>query len=129
VIVIDASVALELFLETPRGKRAADQVFDRERHAPPLIDIEFTQALRRLTFAKEIAPERAKLVLDIFADWVISRHAHKPLLRRIWELRSSVSAYDAAYVALAEGLQVPLLTCDARLARSHGHSAKIVFLE
>jgi predicted nucleic acid-binding protein len=128
VVVIDASIALELFLDTPRGKRAANQVFDQERHAPPLIDLEFTQALRRLTLAREIAAERARLVLDIFGDWAITRHGHTPFLRRIWELRSSVSAYDAAYVALAEGLQAPLLTCDGRLARSHGHSAEIVLV-
>ena len=129
MIVIDASVALELLLETPRGKRAVSQVFEQERHAPPLIDIEFAQALRRLNLAREISAERARLVLDIFSDWSINRHPHKPLLRRIWELRSSVSAYDAAYVALAEGLEAPLLTCDGRLARSHGHRANIVLLE
>jgi predicted nucleic acid-binding protein len=128
VIVVDASAALEVLLETPLGLRHADDIFDQERHAPALLDIEFTQVLRRLTLAREIEPHRAKLLLDIFADWSFVRHGHTPLLRRIWELRSAVSAYDAAYVALAEVLNMPLLTCDGKLARSHGHSAEIVLL-
>ncbi len=128
MIVLDASVALEVLLQTPLGLRYADRVFDKERHAPPLLDLEVAQALRRLTFSGEIAQNRGRSVLDIFSDWSLIRHAHTPLLRRIWELRSSVSAYDAAYVALAEALDRPLLTCDAKLSRSHGHCAKIELL-
>jgi predicted nucleic acid-binding protein len=128
VIVVDASAALEVLLETPLGSRHAEDVFGQERHAPALLDVEFTQALRRLTLAREIDPYRAKLLLDIFTDWSFVRHAHTPFLRRMWELRSAVSAYDAAYVALAEGLDIPLLTCDAKLARAHGHKARIRLL-
>jgi predicted nucleic acid-binding protein len=129
VIVVDTSLVVEVLLETPAGLRHAERVFDEERHVPALLDIEFMQVLSRLTFTGEIPPQRAQTILEIFSDWDFSRHPHKPLLRRIWELRSSVSAYDAAYVALAEALDIPLLTCDAKLSRSHGHSAKIVFLE
>jgi predicted nucleic acid-binding protein len=128
VIVLDASVALEVLLETPLGRRHAGSVFDQERHAPPLLDLEIAQALRRLTLSGEIAQGRGRSVLEIFSDWSLIRHAHTPLLGRIWELRSSVSAYDAAYVALAEALDAPLLTCDAKLSRSHGHRAKIELL-
>jgi predicted nucleic acid-binding protein len=56
----------------------------------------------------------------------ISRTAHRPLLSRVWELRDAITAYDAAYVALAEQLDVPLLTCDAELDRANGHRAEIV---
>jgi len=128
VIVLDASAALEVFLQTPRGLRCAGDVLGQERHAPPLLDIEFVQALRRLTLAGELQPLQARLLLDIFRDMRIVRHPHLPLLGRMWELRRSLSAYDAAYVALAEALDAPLLTCDAKLARSHGHGAKVVLL-
>ena len=58
-------------------------------------------------------------------DLPVHRHPHDILLPRIWELRRSVTAYDAAYVALAEALDAPLLTRDGKLARSHGHRARI----
>ena len=128
MIVLDASIALEVFLGTPLGLRHADRIFGQERHVPHLLDIEFAQALRRLTLAGELASERAKLTLDLLRDVALVRYRHTPLLSRIWELRSSVSAYDAAYVALAEALDMPLLTCDARLSHSHGHGAKILLL-
>ena len=127
-MVIDASAALEVFLRTPLGLRRAGEVFGQERHAPALLDIEFTQVLRRLTFAGEIQQDWAKLALEAFRDTRIIRYSHVPLLERIWELRDSASAYDAAYIALAEALDLPLFTCDAKLARSHGHNARIVLL-
>jgi predicted nucleic acid-binding protein len=128
VIVLDASAALEMFLKTPLGLRRAGEVFGQERHAPALVDIEFAQALRRLTLAGEIQHDWAKLALETFRDTRIMRYSHVPLLERIWELRDSASAYDAAYIALAEALDLPLLTCDAKLTRSHGHNARIVLL-
>ena len=128
MIVLDASAALEVLLETPAGLRHAHRIFGRERHAPHLLDLEFAQALRRLTLAGELVAARAKWTLDVYSEMALIRHSHIRLLPRIWELRSSVSAYDAAYVALAEALDVPLLTCDARLSRSHGHRAKIELL-
>ena len=127
-IVLDASVALEVLIRTTRGVRFASDVFGRERHVPHLLDIEFAQALRRLLLAREISSDRAGLALEALGDWSLARHSHVPFLSRIWELRDSMSAYDAAYVALAEALDVPLLTCDAKLARSHGHRAKILLL-
>lgn len=59
-------------------------------------------------------------------SFVITRFTHRPLLGRVWKLRDSVATYDAAYIALAETLGVPLLTCDARLGRAHGHGAEIL---
>lgn len=129
MIVIDASLALELLLATPRGLRHSEAVLGEERHAPTVLDLEFAQALRRLTLTGGLSPERAGLALHLFCEWALIRHAHTPFLPRIWALRRSVSAYDAAYVALAEGLSAPLLTCDAKLARSHGHGARVVLLE
>ena len=81
--------------------------------------------MRRLVQAKEITVARADAALLDFEGLVIERHAHRPLFRRMWGLRASLSAYDATYVALAEALAAPMLTCDDKLARTHGHKAKI----
>jgi len=94
-------------------------------HAPHLIDIEVTQTLRRLAILKEITAARGKHALEDHVALNIKRAEHKDLLERVWTLRDSITAYDAAYVVLAEILDAPLITCDARLARSHGHKARI----
>ena len=128
--VLDASAALEVLLKTPRGLHAAAQVLSpiESLHAPHLLDVEFVQALRRLTQASALDARMARQAIDDLLDLQLIRHEHDALLPRIWELRTSVSAYDAAYIALAEGLDTPLFTCDAKLARSHGHRAKIALL-
>lgn len=128
MIVVDSSLAIELFLPTPLGERIADSVFDEDRHVPHLIDVEFASALRRLTRFGGLNADAAQRALDNFGDWRLVRHEHGNLLPRIWQLRDSVSAYDAAYVALAELLEAPLLTCDAKLSRAHGHRARIELL-
>jgi predicted nucleic acid-binding protein len=113
LIVLDASALLELLLGTARaaaiGARALSS--GEDMHAPHLLDVEIVQALRRLVRLEQIT--------------VIERHPHRDLLPRIWQLRESMTAYDGAYIALAEALDAPLLTCDARLGRSHGHGARI----
>ena len=128
--VLDASVVLEVLLKTPLGTRHAERVLqtDTALHAPHLVDVEVAQVLRRLTLAREITEERAHEVLENLADLPLIRHEHVPLLDRIWQLRASVTAYDAAYLALAEGLAVPLLTCDGKLSRAHGHRANVELL-
>jgi predicted nucleic acid-binding protein len=130
LIVIDASTAIELVLRTDRADAIGARVFDpaEQLHAPHLIDVEVTQALRRLLLARQIAPGRAEEAFEDFGLLGIERHAHRPLLDRIWSLKTSISAYDAAYVALAEGLAAPLLTCDEKLARTRGHGARIEFV-
>ena len=127
MIVLDASAAVELVLQTPRAERVAARALDpAERlHAPHLIDVEVAQVMRRLVQGKEITAARAEAALLDFEGLVIERHVHRPLLRRMWGLRTSLSAYDAAYVALAEALAAPMLTCDEKLAGAHGHKAKI----
>jgi len=94
-------------------------------HAPHLLDVEVTQVLRRLVQRKEISVERAEQALEDLTRLVIERHEHQSLVGRVWQLRDSISAYDGVYVALAEALDAPLLTCDAKLAGAHGHHAKI----
>lgn len=109
------------------GQRVEARALDpAERlYAPHLVDIEVAQVLRRLVQLKEITALRAKEALDDHAALLIERSPHQVLLGRIWQLRDSLAAYDAAYIALGEALDAPVLTCDGRLARSHGHRAKI----
>jgi predicted nucleic acid-binding protein len=90
--------------------------------------LEVVQVLRRLTHLKEITAARAQEALDDYVGLLVERSAHSDLLRRAWELQDSMTAYDGTYVALAEALDAPLLTCDGRLARSRGHRATIELL-
>jgi predicted nucleic acid-binding protein len=128
--VLDASAVIEVLLRTPIGLDilGAPGSAATNRHAPHLLDIEVMHALRRLVQLGEVSPDDARGAVDALAELRIERHAHLLLLPRIWELRASLTAYDAAYVALAEVLGMPLLTRDAKLSRSHGHGAKIELL-
>ena len=127
MIVIDASALLEILLRTKQADLLMARALDAaERlHAPHLLDIEVTQVLRRLLQRKEITLTRAEHAFDDLSNLVIERHEHRSLVPRAWQLRDSLTAYDAVYVALAEALDAPLLTCDAKLAGAQGHQAKI----
>jgi predicted nucleic acid-binding protein len=118
MIVVDASVVIDVLLGTAAGRRLADRVFDRDAdlHAPHLLDLEVLQVLRRYAAAGELKPGRAREAVDDLADLPITRHQHVVLASRIWELRHNLTAYDAAYVALAEALEATLLTRDAGIA-------------
>jgi len=127
LIVLDASALLEILLRTPLAERLMDRALDASErmHAPHLLDVEVTQVLRRLVQCEEIAAARAEQALEDLAKLLIERHEHQSLVSRVWQLRDSISAYDGVYVALAEALGAPLLTCDAKLAGTHGHLATI----
>jgi predicted nucleic acid-binding protein len=126
VIVLDASAAVELVLGTAVGSRVRERVGGSETlHAPHLIDLEVAQALRRLVTADEITAHRADGAVSDLGALRVRRYPHDVLLPRVWALRDGLTAYDAAYVALAEALDAPLVTRDARLARSGGHQATI----
>jgi predicted nucleic acid-binding protein len=131
MLVLDASVALEILLKTPLGVRCANHVLKagESLHAPHLLDVEFAHVLRRLTLTGELQAADAQQALDGLQELPLIRHAHTALLQRMWMLRKSVSAYDAAYLALAEGLAAALFTCDTKLSRAHGHRAEIVLLK
>jgi len=98
---------------------------DETLHAPHLIDLEVAQALRRLVIAGGLGAARALEALDDFSDLPLIRYPHQLVLGRIWELRGQLTAYDGAYVALAELLGAPLVTRDERLAKTTGHRARI----
>ncbi len=126
-MVLDASAAVELLLNTPAGRRVSSRLADETEaiHAPYLIDIEVAQVLRRHVLHGLLADTRAVRALDRWRDLDIERYPHTPLLDRVWQLRHNVSAYDAVYVALAEALSIPLVTGDGRLARAPGLNALI----
>jgi predicted nucleic acid-binding protein len=128
VIVLDASAALNLLLGDVRAPLVDARVRGQHIHAPHLIDIEIAHVLRKHALLEEVAVTR---IQDALAAWLqldVQRHPHKPFMNRIWQLRPAMTSYDAAYVALAESLRAPLITTDAKLARSHGHTAKIELL-
>jgi predicted nucleic acid-binding protein len=131
VIVLDASALLEFLLQTPLGTRVEARLFrdDDEFHAPHLVDVEVTQGLRRLVRMGEVSPNRAAEAIADLADLDLHRHAHLDLLSRAWALRENLTAYDAMYVALAEALDAPVVTCDRPLAEAPGHHARIEAIE
>ena len=125
--MVDASAILELLLGTEVGLRIEKRLLSPHEslHAPHLLDVEVAQVVRRFAAASKLSPERGREALADLADLPLTRYAHDLLLPRIWELRHNVTAYDAAYLALAEALSAPLVTCDARLRSAPGHSADV----
>ncbi len=120
MIVIDASALLEVLKVTEVGLELGPLLIGRELHAPHLLDLEVTQALRRLTLRGEITRLEAHRALESFLEMPIIRHAHTPLLHEIWALRHNLTAYDAAYLALARSLGAKLLTMDSGLRKLAG---------
>jgi predicted nucleic acid-binding protein len=127
VIVLDASALVEVLLRTPVAAAVQDRLFSAEQtlHAPHLIDIEVMQVLRRYAASGRVEPGRCRDALDDLLDFPLDRYPHDLLLRRVWELRHNMTAYDAVYVALAEALDAPLLTRDRRIAAAAGHHARV----
>lgn len=113
---------LELLLQTPASKQISLRLTASgdTLHAPHLLDVEIAQALRRLVRTNQLSPDRAAEALADLAGIPISRHSHFLLLSRIWSLRHNFTAYDAAYLALAEALKAPLVTCDRALKTVRG---------
>ena len=98
---------------------------DNSLHVPHLFEIEVINALRHHALRHGISESRRLELLEDLTTMSISRYAHTAMLPRIWELRDNVSAYAAAYIALAETLEAPLVTRDARLARAPGIRAEV----
>lgn len=127
MIVIDASALLEFLLQTQRGMRVEARLFrgQDDFHSPHLVDVEVTQGLRRLVRVGDVSADRAAEAIADLGDLDLYRHPHLDLLARAWKLRTNITSYDAMYVALAEALDAPVITCDAPLAKAPGHRATI----
>lgn len=126
MIVVDASVlAVALGDDGAEGERARLRLSDEVLAAPELVDLEVVSVWRRQVAAKQMTARRAALAISDLQILPLQRSPHRPLLGRIWELRHGVTPYDAAYVALAEGLDTVLVTADARLARAPGVRCEI----
>ena len=130
MIVLDASAAIEWLLQTPIAEAIDARLFaDRPGlgtwYAPHLIDVEVAQVLRRRVAAHRLEEPRAWAAIADLIEAPIVRVTHDALLPRIWQLRGSLTAYDAAYVALAEAVGATLVTCDRRLSKASGHHARV----
>jgi predicted nucleic acid-binding protein len=126
MVVIDASVLADaLLVAGPARERLASS----NLQAPELIDAELLSVLRRLVLADKLPEGHALQALATAERMGLRRHPSRCLWPRAWELRTNLSAYDALYVALAERLNAPLLTADARLARAPGLRCPVELLE
>jgi predicted nucleic acid-binding protein len=127
LIVLDASAVIELLLGGPAAASVSGRIAPRAEslHAPHLLDLEVAQVVCRYHRSGILDEDRGRLALRELTALDIERYPHDALLPRIWQLRDVATAYDAAYLALAEALGAPLLTLDERLARARGHRARI----
>lgn len=127
MIVLDVSATVDWLLQTTAGQRIEHRIFSAKEslHAPHLLDIEVTQVLRRLVREGAVSANRASEAVQDLLDLQLIRYPHFVLLPRIWQLRQNLSAYDAAYIGLAERLRAPLITRDKRLAAAPGNAAVI----
>jgi predicted nucleic acid-binding protein len=130
VLVVDASVlAPALADDGPDGDAARARLRGQSLVAPELIDLETTSVIRRQLLAGHLDARRARLALTDLVELTLRRVPHRPLLTRCWELRENVTVYDAAYIALAELLDVVLVTADARLANASGPRCQVELLD
>lgn len=125
-VVIDASALVELLLRTPRAATVAEAVSDDVLLAPDLINVEVASALRRLVRLGEVSQLRAAQAIHRLGEAPLQRVPTLGLLPDIWRTRDTISAYDAAYAALARALDARLITADGRLARASGLGVQIV---
>lgn len=126
MIVLDASVVVELLTNGRLANSLRRDLAGRNSSflVPHLLDVEVTSALRSLAAGQRIDSYRSDQLLAELAALPAERYAHTPLLARIWELRHNFTAYDAAYIALAEATNSVLYTCDEKLRK--GHRAQVV---
>ncbi len=127
MIVLDASAAVDWLLQTAAGQSIEKRIYSRHEtlHTPHLLDLEVAQVLRRLARQGVVSAHRAEEAVRDLLDLRLARYPHVVLLPRIWQLRHNLSAYDAAYIVLAEELGAPIITRDRRLASASGHAAAV----
>lgn len=126
VLVVDASAIAEMLLGTAKGRRVAEAIgSEHSLHAPELLSLEIASVLRSLVRAGEIDVTEAAQVIADLSSFGIEYYEHLAFLPRVFALRDNLTAYDAAYVALAEALGVALLTCDTKVGRAPGHRTAV----
>jgi predicted nucleic acid-binding protein len=126
VLVVDASaLVVALSDDGPDGDLVRRRLRGESLAAPELVDLEVVSVLRKQLAIGALDGRRAGLALTDLADLPLRRVPHLPLLARCWELRDNLTVYDAAYVALAEVLDAPLVTADSRLGRAPGTTCQI----
>ncbi|MDS1270045.1 type II toxin-antitoxin system VapC family toxin [Lipingzhangella sp. LS1_29] len=127
--VVDCSIIIRL-LAARREDDLLRRRLMRRVHAPTLLDAEVSSVVRGLSITSKpnvrISEQRARTMLDRYQGLHITRHPMTPLQLRVHELRDNLTAYDAMYITLAEALDLPLLTDDAKLAKAAGHRAQIL---
>ncbi|MDQ3628682.1 MAG: type II toxin-antitoxin system VapC family toxin [Actinomycetota bacterium] len=129
MIVVDASVlATALADDGADGDHSRARLRGQVLAAPEIIDLEVASVLRRLVLGADLPTRRAEQALSDLVALPLRRAPHRALLSRCWSLRENATIYDASYVALAESLEVVLLTADARLARAPGPRCDIEVL-
>ncbi len=128
MIVLDASAAVAVLLNLGAGAPRIRERMDRADdglHVPHLFEVEVMNVLRRYASGRGFSERRGAELLEDLTTMRITRYPHTALLSRVWELRENLTAYDAAYVALAETLEAPLITRDERLPRAPGIRAEV----
>lgn len=126
LIVIDTSAVLAALAGGAPGRQARTRIAAAgSLHAPHLLDVEILHALRGLVRGGKLSLDRAQDVRTDFADLTITRYPVAGMSHRIWQMRDNLTAYDACFIALAEALECPMITCDERLSRAAGHSAQV----
>ncbi len=125
MIITDASAVLEWLFGLPLAGGVAERFADADQtlHAPHLLGVEVAQVVRRHVASGEISPARGGEAITDLADLDVAHHPHEPLLQAMWQLRANLTMYDAAYVALAQVLDCPLVTLDAGMAAASAISA------
>lgn len=124
MIVVDASALIRAATLTVTNSKLFDRLA-ADLHAPHLLDFEVTQGLRGMLLGGKISAMTAVQARGAIAEFTIHRYAFSAVADRVWELRSNLSAYDASYIALAEALECPLVTCDAKLTTAPAVRAAI----
>lgn len=124
-VVPDSSALLHAFEARGPNPELLARLETAQLHAPHLLDVEFLSGLRGLVRGKKLSPDHARDTWHEYEDLVIYRYAMTGLADRIWTLRDNFTAYDACYVALAEALDCPLVTSDAKLKKASGHYAEV----